>query len=211
MNSTFYFNHLRFILLALFVSLLVKQSSAQCENVGFNKPNASLIYCVGQEVNLTTSISGQGTATITYEWFAPGSTTAITGATTNSYKIVNVSSSLKGIYTCKATVTFTPASVLPCVKTLEFDIDVISPFTFDLGADKTMCPGTTSIALNPNVQNTNSSIVYNWNSIPVGISGASKNITVNATQIATESTLTLTATAGNCVFSDNIKSTTWIH
>ena len=205
MNSTFYFNHLRFILLALFVSLLVKQSSAQCENVGFNKPNASLIYCVGQEVNLTTSISGQGTATITYEWFAPGSTTAITGATTNSYKIVNVTSTLKGKYTCKATVTFTPASVLPCVKTLEFDIDVISPFTFDLGADKTMCPGTTSIPLQPNVQNSNASIVYSWTSVPVGFTGNTKDITVNTTSVATESTLTLTATAGNCVFSDNVK------
>ncbi|NDF60641.1 MAG: hypothetical protein EB100_06125, partial [Crocinitomicaceae bacterium] len=148
------------------------------------------------------SLKNTDDGTVSYKWYALGSSTPIPNETNSSLKISNIDISKKGKYKCEVTVT---KGALICNKNLEFDVDVIEKFTFDLGADKTMCPGTSTIELKPTIQNSNSSITYSWTSSPSRITGTSKDINVNATSIATESTLTLTAKAGNCEFSDNVK------
>ncbi len=173
-----------------------------CNTIQFNSLTPVTKYCVGQEVNLTTELKNTDDGTVSYKWYALGSSTPIPNETNSSLKISNIDISKKGKYKCEVTVT---KGALICNKNLEFDVDVIEKFTFDLGADKTMCPGTSTIELKPTIQNSNSSITYSWTSSPSGITGTSKDINVNATSIATESTLTLTAKAGNCEFSDNVK------
>lgn len=175
-----------------------------CNTIEFKSTNTSLTYCVGQDVTLTTDIKNTDGGTIAYKWFAPGSTTPIANETSSSLKVTNIDASKKGKYKCEVTVT---KDAVICIKTLEFDVVVIDKFSFDLGADQTMCPGTTKVDLKPTVQNSDNAIAYSWTSAPAGITGGAKDITVNATSIATEATLTLTATAGNCVFSDNVKIT----
>ena len=195
-------NKYRLEILYLFFFFSSFSYAVDCSKIQFKITNSSLIYCVGQDVNLTTSLVNPEGATATYKWYY--NNTAITpDVTTSSYIISKIDKPKAGKYKCE--VILSKPSETPCTTSVEFDVVVLDQFSFDLGADKTMCPGTSSVELKPSIQNINSSIIYSWTSSPSGITGTSKDITVNATSIATESTLTLTASAGNCVFSDNLK------
>ena len=174
-----------------------------CTKIVFKVSNTSLKYCAGQEINLQTEYTGDlDGGIVTYEWYEPNNTVPIPNQIGSSFKKTGITNSQEGVYKCIMKVT---KGSDVCPKEVTFDVKVINQFSFDLGADKTMCPGTSSMPLQPNVQSSNSDIVYNWTSSPAGITGSSKDLTVSNTQITTQSTLTLTASFGNCVFSDNLK------
>ena len=175
-----------------------------CASVEFKVTNASLKYCVGQEANLTTDIKNTDGGTITYKWFGPGLTTPISGETSSALKISNIDKSKAGTYKCEVTVT---KDAVTCTKSVQFDVVVVDPFTIDAGADMVICNDGSVVNLNPIVTNSSSVVSYSWSSNPSGISGSSKQINVTTNQVAPQSTLTLTATAGNCVFQDEIKIT----
>ena len=194
----------RYVLLFFFPLLVSLNSYAlDCTKIVFKVSNTSLKYCVGQEVNLQTEYTGDiDGGIVTYEWYEPNNTVPIPNQIGSSFKKTGITNSQEGVYKCIMKVT---KGSDVCPKEVTFDVKVIDKFSFDLGADQTMCPGTSSIPLQPNVQSSNSAIVYSWTSAPAGITASSKDLTVSNTQISTQSTLTLTASFGNCVFSDNLK------
>lgn len=175
-----------------------------CNILEFKITNSSLKYCIGQEAILTTEVKNTDGGTITYKWFGPGISNQISGETSSSLKISNIDKSKAGKYKCEVTVI---KDAVTCVKSVEIDVSVVDQFSFDLGADMVVCNDGAGINLNPNVANSSSVVSYSWSSIPSGILGTSKQINVTTNQVAPQTNLTLTATAGNCIYKDEIKIT----
>ena len=173
-----------------------------CAKIKLTTPNPQVKYCVGQDVNLTTSVENPEGGTIVYKWYF-NNTVISPDVTTSNYAIPKIEKNKAGKYKCEVIVTKTGET--PCTTSVEIDVVVFDQFSFDLGVDKSICPGSSTVPLSPVVQNSNTSIAYSWSSVPAGVTGTSKDITINANQIASEAVVTLTATAGNCVVSDNIK------
>jgi PKD repeat protein len=173
-----------------------------CAKIKLTTPNPQVKYCVGQDVNLTTSVENPEGGTIAYKWYF-NNTVISPDVTTSNYAIPKIEKTKAGKYKCEVIVTKTGET--PCTTSVEIDVVVFDQFSFDLGVDKSICPGSSTVPLSPEIQNSNTSIAYSWSSVPAGVTGTSKDITINANQIASEAVVTLTATAGNCVVSDNIK------
>jgi len=173
-----------------------------CAKIKLTTPNPQVKYCVGQDVNLTTSVENPEGGTIAYKWYF-NNTVISPDVTTSNYAIPKIEKTKAGKYKCEVIVTKTGET--PCTTSVEIDVVVFDQFSFELGVDKSICPGSSTVPLSPVVQNSNTSIAYSWSSVPAGVTGTSIDITINANQIASEAVVTLTATAGNCVVSDNIK------
>lgn len=194
----------RYVLLFFFPLLVSLNSYAlDCAKIVFKVSNTSLKYCVGQEINLQTEYTGDiDGGIVTYEWYEPNNNVPIANQIGSSFKKTGITNSQEGVYKCIMKVT---KGSDVCPKEVTFDVKVINQFSFDLGTTKSICPGSNDVDIAPTIQNSNNSIVYSWTSLPAGITGTDNAINITKTQVPTEATLTLTATAGNCVFSDNVK------
>jgi hypothetical protein len=90
-----------------------------CSKVQFRITNNSLIYCVGQDVNLTTNLVNPEGGSAAYKWYY--NNTAITSdGTTSSYTIAKIEKPKAGKYKCEVILTKTGET--PCTTFVEVDV-----------------------------------------------------------------------------------------